>query len=96
MFTAALNLNAQEKSKIHYGTPLYIPHRQKIKLSFVKAHFLSRKDAHDILFNVNKKLQNSIMVCFYFMDNKSICMCSSVCKYFSASIYTKINNCFLC
>lgn len=40
----------------------------KKRFGFVKANFSSRNDAHDVLFNVNKRLQNSIVVCFYFYE----------------------------
>ena len=55
IFVAALNLNAQEKKVKYILKHLYTYYTDvKTKLSFGKANFLSKKDAHDILFHVNK------------------------------------------
>lgn len=53
----------------------------KKKLSFVKANFLSREDAHDTTFNMNERWQN---ILFLWITNLFVS------KYLSASICTKI------
>lgn len=69
MVIEALNLNAKKRVRHVPGhSYTYDTDIKKKSFIFVKANFSSRNDAHNVLFNVNKRLQNSIVVYFYFYE----------------------------